>query len=144
MSTKSSKPYYLRTKSKAPVPNMTGWFDLQGMCRHKSVVTDMKVTRFLCDYPGNTGASCRYAVCPFRDGKLGIDNLEYLYRQLLEIESEMFAVDPQTGKPLSVTQKRAHALKQLPYGNSIIKQLREYLKTRKDEPIPNPSGETND
>lgn len=124
-----TKPYYMRPKPTAVPSNMNAWVDLQSFCVHRVSHTAEKQSRFLCRL-GTDGTPCKHVNCPLKDVQLGTDNFEKLYQEMLSIEEEFVSYDPTTGKR---NNARPIALKHMTHDPIIMKQLKAYIKIRKED-----------
>lgn len=124
-----TKPYYMRPKPTTVPSNMNAWVDLQSFCVHRVSRTAEKQSRFLCRL-GTDGTPCKHVNCPLKDVQLGTDNLEKLYQEMLSIEEEFVSYDPATGKR---NNARPIALKHMTHDPIIMKQLKAYIKIRKED-----------
>ena len=124
-----TKPYYMRTKPTTVPTNMNAWVDLQSFCVYRVSHTAEKQSRFLCCL-GIDDTPCKHVNCPLKDVQLGTDNLEKLYQEMLSIEEEFVSYDPATGKR---NNARPIALKHMTHDPIIMKQLKAYIKIRKED-----------
>lgn len=124
-----SKPFYMRPKPTTVPTSMNAWVDLQNFCIHRVSHTAEKQSRFLCRL-GTDDTPCKHVNCPFKDVQLSTENLEKLYQEMLDIEEEFVSYDPNTGKR---NNSRQIALKHMTHDPIIMKQLKAYIKIRKED-----------